>query len=187
MYITVNDTSLYFDVEGAGLVVRGSQTDDQIDRPADGVRQLVADGAAVRPFEDRPGFARRRDRFDVVAREQLRRPAGVLVALRVPPAFFRVGCRLRAVVLRDVVEHEALAVLGLARKPEERLELGVVEAVPFVAGVQPVLVADHGRPGHGADVRELLERDLRAIYEYLRAIPPAEPGTPPAGPRRSRG
>ncbi len=26
--------------------------------------------------------------------------------------------------------------------------------------------------------QELSERDLRAIYEYLRAIPPAEPGTP---------
>jgi hypothetical protein len=28
--------------------------------------------------------------------------------------------------------------------------------------------------------QELTDRDLRAIYEYLRAIPHAEPGTPPA-------
>ena len=46
---------------------------------------------------------------DVVAREELGRPAGVLVALRVAPAFLLVVGGLRPVVLGDVAEHEALA------------------------------------------------------------------------------
>ena len=45
----------------------------------------------------------------VVARQQLGRTAGALVALRVAPAFFRIGRRLRLVVVGDVVEHEAAA------------------------------------------------------------------------------
>ena len=43
--------------------------------------------------------------------EQLGRAARVLVALRVAPAFFLVVGGLALVVLRDVVEHEALAFL----------------------------------------------------------------------------
>ena len=46
---------------------------------------------------------------DVIARQQLRRTTGGLVALRVAPAFFRVRGRLRLVVVGDVVEHEAAA------------------------------------------------------------------------------
>ena len=45
----------------------------------------------------------------VVAREQLRRAAGVLVALRVAPAFVFVVGGLLLVELGDVVEHEAAA------------------------------------------------------------------------------
>jgi hypothetical protein len=30
--------------------------------------------------------------------------------------------------------------------------------------------------------QDLTDRDLRAMYEYLRAIPHAEPGAPPAQP-----
>ena len=48
---------------------------------------------------------------DVVAGEELGRTAGVLVALRVAPAFLRVVGGLAAVVLRDVVEHEAAALV----------------------------------------------------------------------------
>ena len=47
---------------------------------------------------------------DVIARQQFRRPAGVLVALRVAPAFFFVVGRLVLVVVGDVVEHESAAV-----------------------------------------------------------------------------
>ena len=46
---------------------------------------------------------------DVIAREQLGRTARVLVALRVAPAFLLVVGGLVAVVLGDVVEHEATA------------------------------------------------------------------------------
>ena len=48
---------------------------------------------------------------DVVAGEQLRRAPGVAVALGIAPALFFVVGRLAAVVLRDVVEHEAAAIL----------------------------------------------------------------------------
>ena len=47
---------------------------------------------------------------DVIARQQLRRAAGVFVALRVAPAFFFVVGGLASVVFGDVVEHEAPAV-----------------------------------------------------------------------------
>ena len=50
---------------------------------------------------------------DVIARQQLRRPARVPVALRVAPALIFVVGGLRAVVLRNVVEHEAAAVFVL--------------------------------------------------------------------------
>ncbi len=47
----------------------------------------------------------------VVASEQLRRPAGVLVALRVTPALLGIGRGLRFIIVGNVVEHEPLAVL----------------------------------------------------------------------------
>ena len=46
---------------------------------------------------------------DVVARQQLRRAVGVLVAQHVAEAFFLVLRRLRFVVVRDVAEHEPVA------------------------------------------------------------------------------
>src|SRR5262249_690987 len=46
---------------------------------------------------------------DVVARQQFRRTVGGLVALAVAPALLGVLRCLAAIVLRDVVEHEALA------------------------------------------------------------------------------
>src|SRR5438034_4048476 len=46
---------------------------------------------------------------DVVARQQFRRPAGCLVALGVAPALLLVAGGLRAIGLRDVVEHETAA------------------------------------------------------------------------------
>ena len=107
----------------------------------------------------------------VVARQQLRRPARRLVALRVAPALFFVVRGLRAIVLRDVVEHEpaALAVLehaafaahgfgdedaANARRPDHagRMELdelhvhqlgaGVVGERVAVAGVFPAVARD---------------------------------------------
>ena len=60
---------------------------------------------------------------DVVARQQLRRPPRRLVALRVAPALLFVVRGLRAIVVRDVVEHEpaALAVLAGRRLRRARL------------------------------------------------------------------
>src|SRR6516165_4014943 len=46
---------------------------------------------------------------DVIAREQFGGPLGILVALAVAPAFFRVLCSLILVHLRDVPEHETFA------------------------------------------------------------------------------
>src|SRR6185369_3417821 len=46
---------------------------------------------------------------DVIPRQQLRRTAGVLVALGVAPALLGVGSCLRFVVVGDVVEHESTA------------------------------------------------------------------------------
>ena len=60
---------------------------------------------AAAPLLDLPDDAPR----DVVAGQELRRPARALVALRVSPPFFRVVRGLAAIVLRDVVEHEAAA------------------------------------------------------------------------------
>ena len=48
---------------------------------------------------------------DVIAREQFRRTARVLVALAIAPAFLCVVGGLRFVVVGDVAEHEALALL----------------------------------------------------------------------------
>ena len=79
-----------------------------------GVRQLLLDpgdveeDAAVRAAAALLDLADDAAR-DVVAGEQLGRPARVLVALRVAPAFFLVVRGLAAVVLGDVVEHEAAA------------------------------------------------------------------------------
>ena len=47
----------------------------------------------------------------MIARQQFRRTIGIFVALRIAPAFFRVVGGLRFVIVRDVVEHEPLAVL----------------------------------------------------------------------------
>ena len=108
---------------------------------------------------------------DVVAGEQLGRPARVLVALGVAPAFLRVVGGLVAVVLGNVVEHEAAALavaqhaafaahaLGdqdalHARRPDHagRMELdelhvdqlgaGVVGERVAVAGVLPAVAGD---------------------------------------------
>ncbi len=49
----------------------------------------------------------------MVPREQLWWPPCGLVALSVSPSFVRVGRRLRPVVLRDIIEHEATAVAVL--------------------------------------------------------------------------
>ena len=68
----------------------------------------VEEDAAVRRSAARLDLAVDAAR-DVVARQQLRRTPGALVALRVAPAFFRIGRRLRLVVVGDVVEHEAAA------------------------------------------------------------------------------
>ena len=73
---------------------------------------------------------------DVVAGEQLGRPARVLVALGVAPAFLVVVGRLRSVVLRNVVEHEAAALL-------------VLEDAAFAAHAFGHQDAPHaGRPDH---------------------------------------
>ena len=45
----------------------------------------------------------------VIARQQLGRTPSGFVALRIAPAFFGIGCRLRLVVVRNVTEHEPLA------------------------------------------------------------------------------
>src|SRR4029453_11326318 len=66
--------------------------------------------AAVRTPATFPYLAHDAPRH-VVAREQLGRAARVLVALRVAPALLLVVGGLRAVIFRNVVEHEAAAVL----------------------------------------------------------------------------
>ena len=48
---------------------------------------------------------------DVIAGEQFRRTARVLVALGVTPALFLIVGRLRFVVLRNEIEHETLALI----------------------------------------------------------------------------
>ena len=68
----------------------------------------VEEDAAVRGAAPRLHFAVDAAR-DVIARQQLRRTARVLVALRVAPSFLRIRGRLRLVVVGDVVEHEAAA------------------------------------------------------------------------------
>ena len=81
----------------------------------------------------------------VIARQQLRRTAGVLVALRVAPAFFLVVGGLVLVVRRDVVEHEALALV-------------VAQHAAFAAHAFGHQNAAHaGRPDHagGMELHEL--------------------------------
>ena len=96
---------------------------------------------------------------DVVAGQQLGRPAGVLVALGVAPALLLVVGGLGAVVLRDVVEHEAPA-------------LAVAQDAAFAAhalGHQDA--ADAGRPDHagGMELHELhvLQRGTGVVGERL--------------------
>ena len=60
---------------------------------------------AAAPFLDLAHDATRH----VIARQQLRRPAGLGVALGIAPALFLVVRRLVTVQFRDVVEHEAPA------------------------------------------------------------------------------
>ena len=48
---------------------------------------------------------------DVIARQQFRRPPRVLVALAILPAFFFVIGGLRAIIFRDQIEHETLALV----------------------------------------------------------------------------
>ena len=116
---------------------------------------------------------------DVVARQQLGRAAGVLVALGVAPALLFVVGGLAAVVLRDVVEHEppalvvaqhaALAAHALrhqdaahARRPDHargmelhelhvlQLGAGVVGERVAVAGVLPAVAGDLEGPADAA-------------------------------------
>ena len=47
---------------------------------------------------------------NVIASQQLRRAAGVLVALRITPALFLIISRLSFVVIGDEIEHETFAV-----------------------------------------------------------------------------
>src|SRR5262245_6885731 len=49
----------------------------------------------------------------MVAREQLGWAPRRLVALRIAPAFFGIGCRLWFVVVRNIAEHEPLAFVVL--------------------------------------------------------------------------
>src|SRR5580704_9186129 len=46
---------------------------------------------------------------NMIARKQFGRPARVLVALRVPPAFFGIVRGVASVIFRNIVEHETLA------------------------------------------------------------------------------
>ena len=50
---------------------------------------------------------------DMIPRKQFGRPARVFVALRIAPAFLFVVGGLRAIVLRNVVEHKAAALFVL--------------------------------------------------------------------------
>ena len=96
---------------------------------------------------------------DVVAGQQLGRPAGVLVALGVAPPLLLVVGGLAPVVLRDVVEHEPPA-------------LAVAQDAAFAAhalGHQDA--ADAGRPDHagGMELHELhvLQRGAGVVGQRL--------------------
>ena len=92
----------------------------------------------------------------LIAGEELGRPAGVLVAEHVAPALFRVVRSLAAVVLRNVAEHEALALFVD--------EDSALAAHPF--GDEDA--AHAGRPDHpgGVELDELhvLQRQARAQH-----------------------
>ena len=116
---------------------------------------------------------------NVIAREQLRRTARVLVALRVAPALFSLSAVWLLVVVGDVVEHETLALVVAqhaalaahafgdqnalhARRPDHagRMELdelhvdqlgaGVVGERVAVAGVFPAVARDLVRAADAA-------------------------------------
>src|SRR6266851_2711764 len=82
---------------------------------------------------------------DVIAREQLWRSAGILVALGIPPTFLLVVCGLGSVHLGNVIEHEPTAFLV-----EEDSSLA-----PHALGDKDALHT--GRPDHssGMELNEL--------------------------------
>ena len=97
--LVIHARQLFPDVLGGVRQARFDPRDVQIDaavRAAPARLDLVHDAAA-----------------DVVAREQLRRPPRGFVPLRVPPALLLVVRRLRSVILGNVVEHEAAALIVL--------------------------------------------------------------------------
>ena len=88
----------------------------------------------------------------VIARQQFRRTARVLVALRIAPAFLFVVGGLRFVEVGDIVEHEALA-------------LAVAQHAAFAAHAFGDQNAAHaGRPDHagGMELDELHVHQFRA-------------------------
>ena len=89
---------------------------------------------------------------DVIARQQFWRTAGALVALGIAPALFRVGRGLRFVVVGDVVEHEATALVVLQDATLTAHALGHEDAF------------DARRPDHpgGMELDELHVDELRA-------------------------
>ena len=95
----------------------------------------------------------------VIARQQLRRTARVLIARHVAPAFFLVIGGLRFVVRRNIVEHEALA-------------FAVAQHAAFAAHAFRHQNAAHARRPHhprGMELHELHihQRRARAIGERL--------------------
>ena len=117
-------------------------------------RYTPAMGAAT-PLAHLPHDAPRH----VVAREQLRWTPCGLVALSVSPAFVRVGGRLRPVVLRDVIEHEAAAFAVLQ------------DAALAPDALRDQNAADTRRPDHAGRVEldelHVLQRGASAIGQRV--------------------
>ena len=95
----------------------------------------------------------------VIARQQLRRTPRTLVALRIAPAFFFVIGGRAAVVLRNIVEHEALAVF-------------VAQHAAFAADAfRHQNALDAGRPHHprGMELHEfhVEQRSSRIVGQRL--------------------
>jgi len=102
----------------------------------------------------------------VVAREQFGRPASSLVALGVPPAFFRVSSRLGFVVVGNVAKHEAIAFAVLQHAAFTTHALGDEDALhagwPHHAG---------GMELHKLHVDEFRARAVRQPVAVARAFP----------------
>src|SRR6476660_10643579 len=79
-----------------------------------GARQLALDPGDIEkdaPMRAATAFANLAEdaSSDVIPGKQLRRAAGALVSLGIAPSLFLIVCGLASVVLRNVVEHEPLA------------------------------------------------------------------------------